>query len=46
MKFISGTSYTNLQQLLQANGKPYEGMELATKNIRSSTEHQDRQANT
>ena len=33
------------KQLLQANDKLYEGMELHTKNIRFSPEHRDYQAN-
>ena len=31
------------KQFLQANDKLYEGMELPTKNIRSSPEHRDHQ---
>ena len=34
------------KQFLQANDKLHEGMELPTKNIISSTEHQDHQAST
>ena len=34
------------KQFLQGNDKLYEGMELPTKIIRSSTEHRDHQANT
>ena len=45
MEFISRRSFTK-QQLLQANDKLYGGIELHTKNIRSSTEHRDHQANT
>ena len=45
MEFILGRTFTK-QQLLQENDKLYEGMELPTKNIRSSTEHRDHQANT
>ena len=44
MEFASGGSFTK-QQFLQANDKLYEGVELATKNIRSSTEHGEHQAN-
>ena len=50
MKTISRRSFTKqrkqLLQLLQANDKLNEGMKLPTKNIRSSTEHPDHQANT
>ena len=45
MKFILGRHLIK-QQFVQANAKPYEGMELPTINIRSSTEHRDHQANT
>ena len=45
LEFISGGSFTK-QQILQANDTVHEGMELSTKNIRSSNEHQDHQANT
>ena len=38
MEFISGRRLTK-QQFLQANDKLYEGVELPTKNIRTSTEH-------
>ena len=44
MEFISGTK--QYKQFLQANGKLYEGIELYTKNTRSSAEHRDHQANT
>ena len=44
MEFISGTKQH--KQFLQENDKLYEGVELPTKNIRSSTEHLDHQANT
>ena len=47
MEFAEGTSFTKQRkQLLQANDKLYEGMELHTKNIRFSPEHRDHQANT
>ena len=47
MEFISGRSFTKQRkQFLQGNDKLYEGMELPTKNIRSSTEHRDHKANT
>ena len=47
MEFISGGSLTKQhKQLLHANGKLYEGMELPTENIRSSAKHRDHQANT
>ena len=47
MEFIPGTSFTKQRkQLLQANDKLHEDMELPTKNIRSSTDHRDHQANT
>ena len=47
MEFILGKHFTKqCKQLLQANDKLYEGVELPTKNIRSSTEHQDYQAST
>ena len=45
MEFISERRLTK-QQFLQENDKQYEGVELPTKNIRSSTEHQDHQTNT
>ena len=44
MEFIAVTKQR--KQLLQANDKLYEGMELHTKNIRFSLEHRDHQANT
>ena len=34
------------KQLLQANCKLYEGLELHTKNIKFSPEHRDHQVNT
>ena len=43
MEFIALTK--QLKQLLQANDKLYEGMELRTKN-RFSLEHRDHQAKT
>ena len=47
MEFISGRHFTKQrQQPLQENDKLYEGMELPTQNIRSSTEHQDYQVST
>ena len=47
MKFISGRHFTKQRkQFLQANNKLYEGVELPTKNIRSSTEHRDYQEKT
>ena len=47
MEFISRRHFTKQRkQFLQANDKLYKGVELPTKNIRSSTEHRDRQANT
>ena len=47
MEFISGRYFTEQRkQFLQANEKLYEGVELPTKNIRSSTEHRDYQAST
>ena len=47
MEFISGGSFTKQRkQFLQANDKLCEGMELPTKNIRSSTEHRDHKTNT
>ena len=47
MEFISGRHLTKQRkQLLQANDKLYEGIELPTKNIRSSTEHRDHQSST
>ena len=39
MEFISGRFTKQRKQFLQANDKLYEGVELPTKNIRSSTEH-------
>ena len=45
MEFISERRLTK-QQFLQENDKQYEGVELPTKNIRSSTEHQDYQEST
>ena len=46
LEFIPGTFFTRQRkQLLQANDKLYEDMVLPTKNIRSSTEHRDHQAN-
>ena len=40
MEAVSGRSFTKQRrQLLQANDKLYEGIELPTKNIKSSTEH-------
>ena len=44
LEFISGRSFTK-QQILQANDKLYESMELLTKIIRPSTEHRDHQTN-
>ena len=45
MEFVSGRHFTKQwKQFLQANDKLYESMELPTQNIRSSTEHRDRQA--
>ena len=38
--------YQKCRQCLQANDKLYEGVELPTKNIRSSTKHQDYQEST
>ena len=47
MEFISGRHFTKQRkQILQANDKLYEGMELPTKNITPPTEHQDYQAST
>ena len=47
LEFISGRNFTKpRKQFLQANEKLYEGVGLPTKNIRSSTEHRDRQAST
>ena len=47
MEFISGRHFNKQRnKFLQANDKLYEGLELPAKNIRSSTEHQDHQANT
>ena len=47
MEFISGRSFTKQRkQLLQVNDKLYEGMELPTKNIRSSTDHRYHKTNT
>ena len=47
MGFISGRHFTKQRKkLLQANDKLYEGVELPTRNIRSSTEHQDYQVST
>ena len=47
MKFISERRLTEQRkQFLQANDKLYEGTELPTRNIRSSTEHRDHQAST
>ena len=45
MEFISEKRLTK-QQFWKANDKLYEGVELPTKNIRSSIEHRDHQANT
>ena len=45
VEFISGRHFTKRRkQLLQANYKLHEGMELPTKNIRSSTEYRGHQA--
>ena len=45
MEFILGKHFTKQRKrFLQANDKLYEGVELPTKNIRSSTEHRDYQA--
>ena len=45
MEAILGRSFTKQRkQFLEANDKLYEGVELPTKNIRSSTEHRDHQA--
>ena len=45
METISVRHFTKQRrQLLQANDKLLEGMELPTKNIRPSNEHQDYQA--
>ena len=47
MEIISERHITKQRkQFLQANDKLYEGVELPTKNIRSSTEHQDHQEST
>ena len=47
MEFISERSFTKQhKQFLQANDNYGHGIELHTKNIRSSTEHQDYQTNT
>ena len=47
MGFISGRHFTKQRKkLLQANDKLYEGVELPTRNIRSSTEHRDYQVST
>ena len=47
MEFISGRHLTKQRkQFLQANDKLYEGVELPTKNIRSSPEHRYYQTNT
>ena len=47
MELIAGRSFTKqYRQLLQVNHILYESMELHTKNIRFSPEHQDHQANT
>ena len=47
MEFISGRHFTKQRkQFLETNGKLYEGVELPTKNIRSSTEHRDYQVST
>ena len=47
MEFIAGRFFTKQRkQLLQANDKLYEGVELRTKNIRFSPEYRDNQANT
>ena len=47
MEFISGRRFTKQRkQFLQTNNKLYKGIELPTKNIISSTEHQDYQAST
>ena len=43
---FQGDTYQQRKQFLQANDKLYEGVELPTKNIRSSTEHQDHQEST
>ena len=46
MKFIAGRSFAKQRkQLLQANYKLYEGMELHTKNIRFFPDNRDYQAN-
>ena len=44
MEFISGTKQH--KQFLEANDKLCEGMELYTKNIRSTPEHRDHEADT
>ena len=47
MEFIAGRSFTKQhKQLLQANDKLFEGMEIHIKNIRFSPEYRDNQANT
>ena len=47
MEFIASRFFTKQRkQLLQANDKLYEGVELRTKNIRFSPEYRDNQANT
>ena len=47
MEFISGRHLTKQRrQFLQANDKLYKDIELPTKNIRFSLEHQDHQAKT
>ena len=45
MEFISRRFFTKQRkQILKANDKLHVGMELPTKNIRSSPEHRDHQA--
>ena len=47
MEFISGRNFTKQRKnLLQTKDKLYEGVELPTQNIRSSTEHRDYQVST
>ena len=47
METIPRRSFTKQRkQFSLANDKMYEGVELPIKNIRSSTEHWDHQANT
>ena len=47
MEFISERYFTKqCKQFLQTNDKLYQPMELPTKNIKFSLEHQDHQANT